>query len=393
MRFERARAAALAESFAISPAFNRQPTAQGERAAVERVAASFEEAGYQASLEEIACYPGAKLCRTFGSWGVFASAPGLVAVRLVNIGMSLKARVVVTASALAWLIISPSACKRIGRILAFKSWNVVAHRPGVAAAPVRVVFVTALDNPGPVLASRRAKTWRWTALVLFPLMMSLIFGYERLPPLLAGIVVLSVTLLFWYATCVGFITTRVPLGTGPMDNRDGLAALVELARTWSTATDRWVETRFVAAGDQTGGLGGLTALVRKIREVGPDRPTLVVGLWSPGLGDRLTLFSPERGTERLARAAAEGLWLPHRVARDFTIRTDLWPFGGKWPEFVALIGGAPGSKAQTIDPEAMRRATQLAAEIALRWARQAKADLDRAQVLGESLARSSQNPG
>jgi hypothetical protein len=177
-------------------------------------------------------------------------------------------------------------------------------------------------------------------------------------------------------------------GTAGFDNRTGLALLLEMARAWPKAASERVEARFAATGGDALDFAGLRGLVRAIRSEWEPKPTLVVGILAPGVSPKLTLASP--GLLALAEQAAGDLWIPHGVME--ANRVDLvWPFGREGTAFVALVGEPGPTGTVEVASGSLTHAGQLAAEIALRWARQQSAAT--AQDPGASLARSSQNPG
>ncbi len=83
-----------------------------------------------------------------------------------------------------------------------------------------------------------------------------------------------------------------------------------------------------------------------------NQPVLVVDLDAPGLDGKLVLDGHER---YLAARAAQNLWLPYRVGRDF-----LTP---------GLRLGSIRDRG-AIDPALLAAAAQLLCEVALRWSRQ-----------------------
>src|SRR5262249_21435128 len=94
-----------------------------------------------------------------------------------------------------------------------------------------------------------------------------------------------------------------PFSNDPaFDHRPGLALLVELARTWPTRPDGKLETWFLAAGannfnlrNDRGGLASASslALSRQIGDADTGRPTLIIKLFDPGLGDGIALMGPQ----------------------------------------------------------------------------------------------------
>lgn len=383
MKFDTARAMDLVSAFAL------------ERRSVAASAAFLAESGFQVERTRVEgpMTRWIHLGRIGIPWLGFFLVYVLTTVKNDAPGLSLPARSALMAAGPAWLFLTPLALVPLGRRWAkrFGSETVTAWRRTAIDPPVRVVFVTAADAPPRVLPGRALKAARAAVLVLATAIVGFNLAYPRPLTGAARLVVLATVFGFAVAVFV-YLLRRRPLRpvTGEADNRDGLATLFEMARAWPRVHDHRVETRFMAAGGQTLDLAGLRDLVRQVRDVWPRKPTLVIGVWSPGLGERLTLASPSPALESLATGAARGLWAPHGATQEVMLWSDLWPFGEVDPEFVALIGAADGARGPSIDPEAMRRAAQLGAEIALRWARQATTA---AQGPVKSRDRSSQNPG
>jgi hypothetical protein len=150
--------------------------------------------------------------------------------------------------------------------------------------------------------------------------------------------------------------------------------LLEMARTWPRTSSRPIEPVFVAAGGQDLDYAGSREIARRLRSEWASTPTLLVLFFAPAAGDRLRLCSTDTtssGTQELAEGAASSLWLPIQKYDPFAL-TSLWPFENCHP-CVALIGSDPRAFFDdSVDPQALHRAAQLATEIALRWAKQAK---------------------
>jgi hypothetical protein len=113
--------------------------------------------------------------------------------------------------------------------------------------------------------------------------------------------------------------------------RRGLAVLLELARSWRHSRPRQIESILVAARGQRGNYSDSSALAKDAAE----------SLWVPSWGDDRRALCP------------------------------FWPFAKtKAAEPIALIGSDPMAFFDdSVSPEALHRAAQLATEIALRWAK------------------------
>ncbi len=383
MKFDAARAGALAETLS--------PEARSFSSAAEVLTAS----GYRVDRDKVDGPRSGALdvCRFSLPWSVVFLVYLLGCVTRFGKGQGLSppARLGLMVIGPAWLIFGPPALAAFWRRFGNRdvSENVTARREAPTRPPVRVVFMAALDAPPSVIPGRFARVARAAVVVL-----GLAFaGFTLFLPRPASAparhrvleFVSGVGLAFEVAVLVDLLgRQRSRPVTGAADNRDGLATLIELARTWPRATDRRIETRFVAAGGQTLDLAGFRTLHDQLRHDGPGLPTLVIGLWSPGLGPPFHLATNGLEGDDAMASAAEGLWIPH----EFADGRGLWPFGTGDPDFVAVIGS---SGRATVGLESLGLAAQLATEIALRWARRETTAQEPDPNPGR--ARSSQNPG
>src|SRR5208282_2367539 len=88
-------------------------------------------------------------------------------------------------------------------------------------------------------------------------------------------------------------TSRPGDGSGP-------ALLVEMARAWPKPWSERFEPLLVAAGGMNFGFAGVREMVRLIREEGNEKPTLVVVILAPGVGQELTIRGRPKALPRLA---------------------------------------------------------------------------------------------
>ena len=378
MRFDQARAVKLADEFD----FDRAPWTSGGRRAADRVGEAFEEAGYGVERNEVGGSPSARNLTIVLNALIFGAGLTMASV-LRDPGGSIGARLgKVVACVVGSFVVSLGVGILGGRVLRLvRTCNVSARRSGTASGSPRVIFVTALDvSPSVPRSSSRKVATRAYGLAI---MMMFILCLAPVPlPLRIHVAVLAV----FGVTCGAWLICRVrPFpGEGGDDNRDGLALLLELARSWPRDAEARFETRFVAVGGQLLNGAGLDHLASQMLL---DRtPTLLVAVWSPGRSARLTIASPDLA--ELAREAAESLWVPFHMEEANSVLADLFPARG-FTSSVGLIGVPEAGALKTLDAEAIRRAAHLAREIALRWVkRQAPS-----HEPGASLARSSQNPG
>lgn len=382
MRFDAKRALALAETLTES----RLPWLEAGRNAPRLIAGALAQAGCEVEQTEVSGSPVRRNARIASTWLLLGLALTLVILVHLKGDSRFGLRLAVLVSALLWLYLARELVRKVlARVLRdYHTRNVIGVRPASLNAPARVVFVTSLDAPPPV---PRTNARRVTG-SLFAVMI----GYVVLV-CVPGVAIPRSAALFalgiFEASLILWLMNRLRpfVGEGPADNRDGLACLVELAQSWSQRTDPRIETRFAAVGGQSLDAAGLASLVQTTWPGWPIKPTLVIGLWSPGMGQGLDIVS--EGPEEIATVAAKGLWIPHRVRNGMTLAHDVWsPLIGSAhsAEFVGLIGDGRGEG--TIDGGSLQRAAQLATEIALRWARTANNHDPVA-----SRERSSQNPG
>ena len=151
-----------------------------------------------------------------------------------------------------------------------------------------------------------------------------------------------------------------------LPERNGLSLLIELARSWPRSGARAIEPVFVVAGGQRLDYAGSREVACWLGSAWGDRPTLLI-LLIPGGGDTVWLSTNElvsTDTDKLAKEAAQSLWIPAESVSLFNFRS-LWAFAIRQP-MLALIGS--GSR-DSFDPRAVQRFAGLATEIALRWAK------------------------
>jgi hypothetical protein len=247
-----------------------------------------------------------------------------------------------------------------------RSVDVWAQASTAAEAPVRVLFLTHLDTAWPrvvwlgwlmgigfvVLAVVHAVAWCAGA-------RSFAAGVELVFCLFA-IAVFLLLVVEWSR----------PKRPYPGDNRTGLALLLEFARALPERIHDQVEIRLAAVGAHTLRQRGAWALALSALGRWEARPTLVINFDAPGLGPELALVGWGPAI-RVARDASRDLWIPHRVAWWPLAALDHRPFALCGIPSVSLAGDR---RAETIDPARLAAAAQLAVEIALRWARQHRAE-------------------
>ena len=350
MRFDAERALAEAEEFA----YPRLPRSEGERRAADRLAAKLEAAGLAVERRDAAPPSsfGLILLGALTAWLWLAVGRALPEASILG-------RLELTAVGMALLI---SAVLRLanrvrGEGLDGKPQHVIAGRPAEADAPARVLFVTRLYTTN----DRATIRFHWGVLILAVALGAFLWtpwfsgwiGSTRWagPALLTG---------HWGALVLLFVIPKGPPRVpDPGDNRSGLSSLAELARAWPKAAGDRVEARFAA----TSARGDLARIAARDW---PGKPTLVIQLESPGLGDGVAIDA--RGVALdLGRSAAAALWVPHRVSAWRFVPFLPGPFARQGILALRLRGDGT---AEPLGAAGLSAAAQLAAEIALRWGRQ-----------------------
>ena len=293
MRFDAERALAEADEFAF-PRLARSP---GERRGADLLVAKLTAAGLAADRRDAAPpkVPGLAILAGLVAWLWLATGRALPEATLLGRFGLLAAGIALLLSAILRLA---ESVRRQG--LDGKAQQLLAARPGDAGAAARVVFVTRLYT----INSRAILRLHWALLILV-----VTVGAFLMTPWAAGLIGSTrwagpaLLAAHWGGLVLMFAAPKGgPQAPWPGDNRSGLSALAELARAWPKTADRRVEVRFAA----TSGRGDLARIIAR---EWPAKPTLVVVLESPGLGDGLILDA--RGAARpLARSAAEALWIP-----------------------------------------------------------------------------------
>jgi hypothetical protein len=251
-----------------------------------------------------------------------------------------------------------------------------SHSPG--SAPVRVVFQAALGS----LATDYFRNSSANRVVVVAAIGSLSFvslavalrtgaaSYHIWLVSVAAMFLALVWIAILWALAQEFQRSRLKDPSNQPDRR-GLAVLMEMARTWPRVGPARIEALFVAAGGQRLDYAGPREIVRLLNGDQPSRPSLMVVFVAPGAGKELLLCSSATAssqTQELAVQAATSLWIPFR-GLDHRCPIPFWSFK-KSKSAVFLMGSDPNAFAgNSVDPEALHRTAQLAAEIALRWAK------------------------
>jgi len=145
-----------------------------------------------------------------------------------------------------------------------------------------------------------------------------------------------------------------------------------MARAWPKAWSERFEPVLVAAAGMNFGFARVRETFQLIREECNEKPTLVIVMLAPGVGQELTIRGRPRSLLHLVQDAAKSLWIPVKTV---TLTRMLWgrsgPVANQLRDHIVLTGASyRDAKPPPVDPAALARAAQLASEIALRWAKQ-----------------------
>jgi hypothetical protein len=390
MRFDASRAAALFHELR-KPQFGGP---DGEARVADFVANQFERLGLDVERSEVA---GSRFPQRLAPWigwlgyGALMTSPCLLVLR----GRLLASMLAFVIVCLAWHWLNAIIFDwiRPGR-----RWPpietapiVLASLPGSASAPTKVVFQVVLGGlkPDPLHFLPWNRYFFIVAVLYIPHFISIAFILliriahladpkhamgSRLDDLLARSLVLILAL-----TWVGILTllsweyrhSPGREGLYRVESR-GLAVLLELARSWPRSGSRPIDPIFVAAGGQHLDRAGSREIFRRLGAESPSKPKLLMLFFAPGAGDKLRLDTNAMSNSdlnTLVADAARGLWLPvHGL--NIGASVPHWCFEPFLFPAVALVGADPRALGDdSVDPQALHRAAQLATEIALRWAK------------------------
>jgi hypothetical protein len=369
----------------------------GERQAADFVASRFKSSGLSVERREVS---GSRFLQRAAPWvgwlgyGLLVTAVYVLALQRTVLPLLLA--LVLSCSSVRWLLAVVSNQIRLspGRARREVAPVLIASLPGEVVAPIRVVFQAAISVPevDPFHFLIGGRAGRLVIGLLLPLpmfwcMAVLTIRYLQFvnPGKVDARVGHDLLVRYVYPVFLALVWTgilillsehrwsRATPGRSGVERR-GLALLLELARTWPRTGSRGIEPVFVAAGGQRADHAGSREIIRLLESEWASRPTLLMLFFAPGAGDGLKLCSNARiapSLARLAEDAARSLWLPYR-GNDFSALLSVWPFDKSIPH-VALVGTDHRAFFDdTIDPQVLHQAAQLATEIALRWAKTQK---------------------
>ena len=400
MKFEPARASQIFEALG-QPAFAES---EGERRAADFVSVEFERIGLTVDRREV---QGSRFPQQYSAWIGWLGAglfPALGCVFLLSgHPLGLLVFVVWLFPSLAWVNALLSNRLRFGtRIGKQEAAPLVRGFAGRdESAPVRIVFQSVLGG----LKTDYFQQFRFSrffvvsifnlvsviAMVLAPLIAiklgsSWLFARAVSTACVALVWIGILQVLHWE-----YVQSRLPQDRRAIDRR-GIAVLLELARSWSRARSRQIETVFIAAGGQSLNYAGSREVLRMIESEWPRKPTLLILFFAPGAGDAVRVAPVWRELEALANQSAESLWVPVWGTDPFTI-LQFWPFEfHRASQAIALIGSDPAAFFDSaVSPESLQRTALLAMEIALRWAKKKSGESPSPLSLAEK-ASSSHSP-
>ncbi len=164
-------------------------------------------------------------------------------------------------------------------------------------------------------------------------------------------------------------TSVDPDASNPHD-LSAIAMLLELARSWPRSWFDRAELILAATGGGSEPFADAATIARRFDPVSTGIPTLLLSVFGPGVGRELAIVSPRH--EDLAGSCAKSLWLPVAPSPSLSLQRRLWPDSTvqSFPDRIALIGaGLLEMTPPPLDADALQRAAQLVAEIALRWSK------------------------
>ncbi len=381
MKFDRARAKTIFEELGDS----RFSGPDGETRVADFVVTQFEAVGCKVERREVLGSPWPGRLAIWVWWlgvggGITAVSVAFALVQTAPFSVLAALAAFIFASG-SWLHGVNSHRIRLGsrREPLGSAPLVIASSDGDPSAPVRVVFQVILGN----LATDSLRTSRAHRLLMFSLVGGLCFfgalsataktGAPRYFPFFLAVATAFLALAWVAILWILSFEYRTFRSTEAMNqpDRPGLAVLMEMVRNWPRGGPKRIEALFVAAGGQRLDYAGSREVLRLLESRWSSKPTLLLLFVAPGAGDKLLLCASEiasSGTEELALDAARSLWIPFRRL-DYRDLSPHWPFEQLKPT-IALVGSDPSAFCDnSVDPQALHRAAQLATEIAIRWAK------------------------
>ena len=258
----------------------------------------------------------------------------------------------------------------LGRRLGTGRWGVASNEvpdlmaiePGGESAPVRVVFLTHGETRPPVSSYRLRRwfsrlDWLWLGLLWIPCLT--MGGREWLgragPALLVGLAFLASL-----RRVDSWANLKAPYAA---DNRTGLALMPELASVLKTRLQRKVELVFLVIGSRAE-TWDPEGWPRRL-QAWPEKPTLLVCLEAPGVGERLQLDGRGQAM-KLGAACARDLWLPCQPYQAVDPPLDHRAFAAAGFPAIELLGDL---EAENVNTKLLEATVQWAEELALRWSR------------------------
>jgi hypothetical protein len=244
------------------------------------------------------------------------------------------------------------------------------EQTGTAVA-VRVVLQTPV---GPITPPSPWNPW-WmsTTLIAVIVVLPWLFaerGFDSIPGWLRLAAIAALAWLWFACTAQAVAGFRTGKSAPRVSNADltGPACLLELARVWPVARTKQVELVLLATGGQRLDFAGARAVANTLESEWPHRPTLLILFFGPGIGEMQVIAS--RKHYRLGEQAASGLWIPHQTTKKPEALLALWPLERRMPDHIAIVGSdCLRDTGAEVHADSLRRAGELALEIALRWAK------------------------
>jgi hypothetical protein len=376
MRFETARVLQTVED--LEAAARLGPAVEDQLA--DALACGFERIGWHCERQDVS---GSRFPELVAPWVGWVGLCGWMTLgaTLTYLQYDTTLRLLPYVLALLWLPLTARYGFRFGWGL--PPWGearlLVAGRAS-AHAPAGVARLLIQTPLGPMAPPRARDRW-WRSTDLFGLVLAgsclvSFLDFDAIPASLRSLVLPALAWL-WVAGVARAVEGVWTGRAGPkvsLADLTGPACLLELARVWPAHRAEHVELVMVAAGGQRLDFAGAREVAHKLNSEWPVKPTLLILLLGPGIGEELFVVS--RDHHRLGEQAAAGLWIPHRTIKSAEALVQFWPLQRKVKDHLAITGDEWITAAEPrIDESLLRRSGELAMEIGLRWAKETQQKL------------------
>jgi hypothetical protein len=394
MKFDSATANAVLEKLG-GPDFTG-PNCEGRIA--DFVSAEWERMGWKVERREV---EGSRFPQRAGPWigwlgyGLLTTAFYCM-FQLGHPAIGLLLGFIPVAFAYHWLSLVLQNRVRFGSRFAptTKAPVVIARPPQNSAAPVRIVFQAVLGGLEtdffPILGLSRGFAMIILHICLtFTVLLAWAGKLGPHPSLTASLQYAAAAFLTlsWFGI-VSILVWEVRQSRSIDDrqwaDRRGLAVLLEMARSWPANRSSRIEAIFIAAGGQALDYAGSREVNRLLRSDWLQKPSLLLLFFAPGaaaIHRVLSILCHPPSLMEMPKEAAQSLWVPIHRSDPWTY-LQLWPFERRFAiemntrhadVFVLMGGDSMPSSDVPVEPKVLEQTSQLATEIALRWAKEQSA--------------------